>query len=140
MSYRLRLVTERSLKTRIPVDIEERDLAMIKQFWHVARLLAFGVSSVSMAAALPPGTKVHFATCTLPGVEHGCVIATSAAVTFNVTAAKPGIRPFQWFQGTATVVNKVSFCQQGQIVENFVPDKQQALVGCVDLRAVKPRR
>jgi len=104
-----------------------------------ARIFTIGAASLSIAATLPPGAKVHFATCTLPGVEHGCVMAHSGGALFNVTGAKPGIRPYQWLQGTATATNKVSYCMQGQVVEDFVPDKQQEMVGCVNLKINRRR-
>jgi hypothetical protein len=111
----------------------------IKPLRSAFRILALCVSSASIAAALPPGARVHFATCTLPGVEHGCVIATSGGAQFDVTHAKPGIAPYQWLQGVATATDRVSICQQGQVVANFVPDKRQAPDGCVHRDKVKYR-
>lgn len=110
------------------------------KLWFSARIATICASSLVIAATLPPGTKVHFATCTLPGVEHGCVMAHSGGALFNVTGAKPGLRPYQWLQGTATATDKVSYCMQGQVVENFVPDNPQELIGCVHLPAIKRRR
>lgn len=113
---------------------------MKKALRSAASVVAFTLSSVVIAATVPAGTQIHFATCTLPGVEKGCVVASSGGNTYNVTGAKPGIGPHQWLQGTGTVVSKMSYCQQGQIIENFVPDQQQHMVGCVDLNNKKPRR
>ena len=93
--------------------------------------LMLATSSVASAQG-----SVHFATCTRPGVEHGCVLADSGGTTYNVTAA--GVGPYKWLQGTGVVVNKVSYCMQGKIVDHFVPDKAQALVGCVSQHIKKP--
>lgn len=101
-----------------------RNVCLMKTVGGLAALAVTG-------ASLPAGTRVHFATCTLPGVEHGCVVADSGGALYNVTGARPGILPFQWLQGTGTIVSKMSFCQQGQIINDFVPDERQAPVACV---------
>ncbi len=89
--------------------------------------------STSASAIAAAAQTVHFATCTFQGVEAGCVLARSGGAVYNVTAI-PGVKAYQWLQGTGTVVNKATFCMQGRVIGKFVPDKSQELIGCLDLR------
>jgi hypothetical protein len=94
-----------------------------------AAILAL-LAAPSLAGVLEVKT-VHFSTCTLAGVEHGCVIAKGDdGVTYNVTGAVPGLKANQWLQGKAAVTNRASFCMQGSTIGNFVPDKDQKQVSC----------
>lgn len=95
-----------------------------------ALLLTAGLAlRASAQGAQPPvGAKVHFATCAFAGVEAGCVEATSGGATYNVTEAHIG--PTHWIQGTGTVSSKMSFCQQGPVIVDFVPDKTQTPQAC----------
>ena len=98
-------------------------------------------ATLSLIATTPPaGDRVHFATCTLPGVERGCIVATSGTTVYNVTGVKPGIAAHQWLQGTGTVTDMASFCMQGPVIKDFQPDAQQAMVGCVPLKRLPVRR
>jgi hypothetical protein len=98
------------------------------------------MSAPAMAATAPVGSKVHFATCTKPGVEAGCVLAASGGATYNVTGLTPKLHPYQWLQGTATVTDKMSHCMQGPVMDKFVPDKQQRMIGCIAPKVIKRRR
>lgn len=92
-------------------------------------LCIIGLLAASSQAGDPPAPKtVHFATCTVAGVEHGCVVARGDdGALYNVTGtAKPG----QWLQGTARINDRVSYCMQGRTIAEFTPDAAQQHADC----------
>jgi hypothetical protein len=101
---------------------------MFRRFSIIAATAALAASS--SAGVLEPKT-VHFSTCTLAGVEHGCVVAKGDdGATYNVTGAVPGLKANMWLQGNAAVTNRASYCMQGATIDDFVPDKDQKQTSC----------
>ncbi len=101
------------------------------------RLSIIGAAAVLALLAAPTLAgllevkTVHFSTCTLTGVEHGCILAKGDdGVTYNVTGAVRGLKPNQWLQGKAIITDRASFCMQGSTIDNFVSDKDQKQVAC----------
>lgn len=106
---------------------------------RMMRLAGGAAVLVAALAALPSRADmndvktVHFAACTMAGVEYGCVIAKGDdGVIYNVNNAAPYLKPNQWLQGTAFITDRASYCMQGKTIDNFVPDKDQKPVSCGD--------
>jgi len=84
-------------------------------------LFLVSLGLVVAAAAPREPKKVHFAVCTAAGVEPGCVVARGDdGVLYNVGST--GVRPGQWLQGTAFVIDRMSYCMQGRTIAAFTPD------------------
>lgn len=94
--------------------------------------LAFAaiVLCCTAAASRPPVLKVHFRTCTTPGVERGCVMARSGGRLYDMTAVQPRVGPNEFVQGVGEVTSRPSVCQQGQAIGRFIPDRDQPQVRC----------
>lgn len=91
-------------------------------------LCIVALAASAQAADLPAPKTVHFSTCTVAGVEHGCVVARGEdGALYNVTGiAEPG----QWLQGKANINERVSYCMQGRTIAEFTPDPVQKQIAC----------
>lgn len=105
-------------------------LTKLRIFVIGAVALAGIVSTPARAAPkLKPGDLVHIQGCVTMGVEGmKCPMVKTGGVTFDVSAV--GLKVGVFAQGKATVSGKVSVCQQGVLVENFVPEKVDHPLAC----------
>ncbi len=71
-------------------------------------------------AAAAPGDTVSVLACARPGVEAKCLVVTGAdGSVYNITSANPRPPLDVRIQLRGTVTDKMSFCNQGLVVENI---------------------
>ncbi len=81
-------------------------------------LLATIVPTATASAA--PGDNVSMLACARAGVEAKCLVITGGDGTvYNITSANPRPPLDVKIQLRGTVTDKVSFCNQGLVVENI---------------------
>ena len=55
--------------------------------------------------------------CAAVGVEANCIILEADGKTYNITAAQPAPVPGTYGTVQGTLTDKVSMCQQGQVID-----------------------
>src|ERR1043166_7132089 len=96
------------------------------KFGAVASLAVFFTAvfpQQSQAQAQAQAPRVSILGCVSQGVEGGCLIITDNASgkVYQINAAQPKPDPAKHLvvRLSGTIVNKISFCQQGQILEEI---------------------
>lgn len=69
--------------------------------------------AMSFAAA----EEITVSGCAAVGTEAQCIILETGGKTYNITAAQPIPMPGTYGTVTGTLSDKVSACQQGQVIE-----------------------
>jgi hypothetical protein len=77
-------------------------------------ILTFGLLAMAMPAR---AEEITVSGCAAAGVEGSCIVLKADGKTYDISAAQP--TPFPGTYGTVkgTLTDKVSICQQGQIVD-----------------------
>ena len=70
--------------------------------------------AMSLAAA---AEEITVSGCAALGAEAQCIILETGGKTYNITAAQPTPMPGTYGTVTGTLSDKVSACQQGQVIE-----------------------
>ena len=95
---------------------------------HYRKFAAVAGLAFLMTAAVPQqsqaqGTRVAVLGCVSQGVEGGCLIITDnvSGKVYQINAAQPKPDPAKRLvvRLSGTIVNKISFCQQGAILEDI---------------------
>jgi hypothetical protein len=72
------------------------------------------------AATAAPGDSISVMACARPGVEAKCLVITGTdGSVYNITGANPRPPLDVRIQLRGTVTDKISFCNQGLVVENI---------------------
>jgi hypothetical protein len=92
------------------------------KFGALASLALLMTSTVAQQSQAE-GARVTILGCVSPGVEGGCLIITDnvSGKIYQIKAAVPKPDPAKRLvvRLSGTVVNKIDFCQQGQILEDI---------------------
>src|SRR5262245_4582659 len=77
-------------------------------------ILLFGLIAMAMPAL---AEEITVTGCAAAGVEASCIVLKSGDKTYDISAAQPA--PFPGTYGTVkgTVTDKLSTCQQGQVID-----------------------
>jgi hypothetical protein len=70
--------------------------------------------AMSFAAA---AEEITVSGCAAVGAEAQCIILETGGKTYNITAAQPTPMPGTYGTVTGTLSDRVSACQEGQVVE-----------------------
>lgn len=93
------------------------------KFGAVASLAVFITAAVPQQSQAQGGPRVAVLGCVSPGVEAGCLIITDnvSGKTYQISSAVPKPDPAKHLvvRLSGTIVNKISFCQQGPILEEI---------------------
>jgi hypothetical protein len=92
------------------------------KFGAVASLALFVTAAVTQQSQAQ-GSRVSVLGCVSRGVEAGCLIMTDnvSGKVYQINAAEPKPDPAKRLavRLSGTIVNKISFCQQGPILEEI---------------------
>ncbi len=81
------------------------------------RNLILSVSLLALMSIAAAGEDLTVSGCAAAGVEGNCITLKAGDKVYDITAAQPTPMPGTYGTVTGTLTDKVSACQQGQVVD-----------------------
>lgn len=92
----------------------------MQRYVFAAALGGLVLAAGTAQAATKPGDKVEFSGCTTAGTNASCVMIKGAdGADYNVTGARPKLRPGVGVSGRGVVSDDVSICGQGVVLKTI---------------------